>query len=172
MANTWQYGIFGQRERLDLIRKGNKSVYDNEKERNKKLKKYRSELGLSTTDVDDWEATIDNAYSNSKKQEKSTSLPTYSGKYAEVNKAFADAHKAIKEERDESLAAVEEEAKSTLEYLEEWLANNGYSADGKTASREKARLNDEAEKLMEEIKKQYRTDLDKARKSYFSSFLK
>ena len=170
MANLWKYASVPQRERLDMIRSGNADVYNAEKRRNNSLKILRESLGLSTQNVDDWNKTVDNAYSLSqqKAQDKS-GLPKFTGgKYAEINKAFSESIKNVRQQKDESIKDVTEDAESTLRYIGEWLANNGYSEKGYLATATKKEINDALEAALEGIIKDYEDSISSTRSRFRS----
>lgn len=170
MANLWKYASVPQRERLSMIRGGNTDVYNAEKRRNNSLKILRESLGLSTQNVDDWNKTVDNAYSLSqeKTQDKS-GLPKFTGgKYARINKALSESVNNLRQQRDEGIKDVTADAESTLGYIGEWLANNGYSEKGYLATASKKEINDALEAAIESIIKDYEDGIQSTRSKYRS----
>lgn len=155
MANNWKYATLGQRERLSEIRKGNDDMYSTEKARNKLFKEQQVRLGIPTTDIDDWDATIDNAYNKAKEQAKNKALPKLSGKYTQINGEMYEAIENLRKQRDESLETAKNEAESALDYLAEWLANNGYSSKGRLATESREEINSAIEEAIDSIKKEY-----------------
>ncbi|MBQ7399093.1 MAG: hypothetical protein IJW06_01350 [Clostridia bacterium] len=174
MTNNWKYASLGQRERLKMIRGGDEDVYNTEKERNNYLRKLQAELGVPTTDIDDWDATIDNAYSNAtlQKADKSGLPKISSGKYNKVNKAYSDYMKALNAQKKEELEEATAESESAYEYLVEWLANNGFSAEGMTAKQEKKALEESVAKFIEQIKEKYKEYASDAKESLFGPYLR
>lgn len=170
MQNKFKYSTYTQRERLGMIRDGNEDVYNYEKQRNKELQALRRDLGLSTQDVDDWNKTIDNAYSMSqKKTQDKSGLPKFTGgKYAEINKAFSESIKNLRQQKDESIKNVTDDAESTLRYISEWLANNGYSEKGQLVTATKKEINDAFEAALKGILKDYEEGIQSTRSRFRS----
>ncbi len=172
MKNNWKYAILGERERLDLIKGGNNDVYNSEKERNKELKKLRSDLGLSTTDIDNWDSIIDNAkveYGNRIKNQK-PNLPKIvsGGKLAAINTQMRSTLKDLKKQRDESIESAKTDAEQALDYIAEYLASNGYSKDGSLSVKSKNVLEQALESMLEDIQKNYRNQVDTTVSKYRS----
>ena len=169
MSNNWKYSTLGQRERLDLIRSGETEAYNYEKNKNDSLKKIQTALGLSTKDVDDWDKTIDNAYSASKASSNKKVAPKYaSSRLGEVNEALRSSAKALKQQKNESVAQANADAQSALAYLEEWLASNGYSEHGKLATQSKKELSDALKSLLDSINEEYESQLKSTRSKYLN----
>lgn len=169
MANNWKYATLGQRERLSRIREGDFDVYNTEKERNKLLKEQQSKLGINTRVVDDWDATIDNAFNKSQQAAKKKALPSYGGgKYAQINSELNSTIRKLRNERNESIEAAKSDAESALNYLTEWLANNGYSNDGKFAGESKEKLESALESVLKSIRDEYDEQVKNTRKRFLS----
>ena len=58
MTNNWEYASVGQRDRLKMIRNGNKDVFDNEILRAKDVIKSRLDLGLDIDEQKNWIDTL------------------------------------------------------------------------------------------------------------------
>lgn len=157
MSNNWGYSSLGQRDRLDLIRKGNTDVYNYEKNKNAGYRKSLVDAGLSTTDVDNWDATIDNAFGKATSKVDRSGLPKFSsaGKNSELTAALI----SLKRKRDADIEETNKNAESARKYLEEWLVNNGYSDDGKLATESKKELEDSVAKKLKNIKTDYKLQL-------------
>lgn len=163
------YDFLGERERLDLIRKGNDDVYNYEKNKNAK---YKGELiisGLPTTRADEWEATIDNAYKVSQKNARKAVTPRYgSARLGELNRALSASIKDLKKQRDESLDTAYSDSEAALDYIKEWLASNGYSDSGKLATMSKKELGEALENVLENIRNEYDSNLKSIRNKFLS----
>lgn len=172
MTNIRKYGSVPQRERLSMIRSGNTDVYNSEIQGIGELRKQYELLGLSTTDIDDWEKTVNNAYSVSATNAKSEALsgiPKYrGGKYAQINSALNKSLGDLKANRDESIKTARSDAESTLKYVGEWLANNGYSDKGYLSAETRKKVEDALKKVLENIDEQYKRDVNSTRSSYRS----
>lgn len=173
MAYNWKYGTIGQRDRLKMIRNGDAGVYNSEKERNKELRAEWVAQGVSTKDIDDWDATIDDAYADAvAKQNKSVRVNYQSPSLSAVNNAYTKAMKVLKEEKAEALKNADEQAESARENLSEWLINNGFSDEGSTAKKEREELEKSIADLIEQVKTQYKARSEQTRRDYFSPFLR
>lgn len=177
MANNWKYASLGQRDRLKMIRSGDADVYNSEKERNNELRKLQTELGVSTAEVDQWDALIDYTYANANTSSSASDKEvkrskSQSAAISAANQAFSKQMQLIKDEKNQNLEEAKDEAEKSYNYLVEWLANNGYSDEGKTSKEEKAALKESISKLLKQINEQYETQVNKAKDSIFGPFLK
>lgn len=172
MKNNWKYAVLGERERLDLIKGGNNDVYNSEKERNKELKKLRSDLGLPTDDIDNWDSIIDNAkveYKNSIKSPK-PNLPKIAsgGRLAAINTQMRSTLKDLKKQRDESVETAKTDAEQALDFIAEYLASNGYSKDGSLSVKSRNALEEALESMLEDIQNNYRSQISTTVSKYRS----
>lgn len=171
MNNNWKYASLGERERLSMIKNGNSDVYNTEKERNKQLKQLRSDLGLSTDDIDNWDNIIDsaNASANDKYKVKNTGLPKFkSARLSEINARMRDTLKGLKKQRDESIETAKTEAEQTLGYISEWLASNGYSKDGSFSVKSEKAIKDALESMLRDIESNYKNQVKSTVSKYHS----
>ena len=168
MSNNWKYANLGQRERLDLIRNGNTEVYNAEKSRNKNLKSLRQSLGLATDEIDNWDKIIDNANSGTasvKKKKNTLSLLSVfrNNELSKLNSDYRQYLEGIEKELEDSAVTAVKKADESLDYLNEWLINNGYSKDGSTAQKSKKELADELEIFLSDLFYSYETKAKKAK---------
>lgn len=63
MSSKWKYANLDAETRLEMLRSGNKEVFDEEVERTKSVTKARKELGLDTTEQENWMDTVGYNYS-------------------------------------------------------------------------------------------------------------
>ena len=168
MSNNWKYSSLGQRERLSLIRGGDADVYNTEKMRNSSLIKERSALGLSTKEIDEWEATIDNAFSLSQKQDKSGTPKFMSTKNDRVANAYNSYMRELRSEIERQTNEAFESAIKNSQYLAEFLANNGYSSKGTTAIEGTRKIDEQLSEVLSNIKKYYKAQSESARSRMFS----
>ena len=171
MSNTWKYSSVGQSERYRLIGDGNSDVYKTEKALNSSLKKLRESLGLSTDEVDNWDKKIDDAYKKSSRS--SLDLPKFlSSKEEKATSAYNTYVKRLNKETEAEIDKAVREAKQESEYISEWLASNGFSKDGNTATREKKKISDELGAVLEKLMNSYNDKSEKARSEYLKMLLK
>ena len=169
MSNTHAYSTLGQRERLDLIRNGNKDAYDYEKSNNATLRKAQQDAGVSTTAVDEWDATIDNAYSKSVENAKKAVLPKFaSDRLSALNNQLSASIKALKKQKNESIKQTEQEAERARAYLKEWLVNSGYSEDGKLSTESVKQLEDAIKNALDSVNSDYEEQLKSIRRKFLS----
>ena len=169
MGNTWKYSSVGQSERYKLIGDGNADVYHTEKELNNSLRSLRKSLGLSTAEVDKWDADIDKAFKASANTASRANLPKFaSSRIASLNKELGKSIKDLQQQRDESIESVNAQAENSLAVLEEWLAANGYFKDGSLATRSKKEIEDALTSAIADIKKDYETKLGNTRSKFLS----
>ena len=64
MATKWKYASLDANQRLDMLREGNKELFDEEVARTKEITKARRELGLDTTEQENWMDTVGYNYSS------------------------------------------------------------------------------------------------------------
>ena len=65
MASKWKYASIDADRRLELLKKGNKELFDEEVARTREITKARRELGLDTKEQEDWMDTVGYSYSTS-----------------------------------------------------------------------------------------------------------
>ena len=58
MSSKWKYANLDAETRLEMLRSGNKAVFDEEVERTKSVTKARKELGLDTDEQEKWMDTV------------------------------------------------------------------------------------------------------------------
>lgn len=58
MASKWKYADLDAQHRLELLKKGNKELFDEEVERTREVTNARRELGLDTTEQERWMDTV------------------------------------------------------------------------------------------------------------------
>lgn len=63
MSSKWKYANLDAETRLEMLRSGNKEVFDEEVERTKSVTNARRELGLDTTEQENWMDTVGYNYS-------------------------------------------------------------------------------------------------------------
>lgn len=63
MSSKWKYASLDADTRLEMLRSGNKDVFDEEVERTKSVTNARRELGLDTTEQENWMDTVGYNYS-------------------------------------------------------------------------------------------------------------
>ena len=63
MATKWKYANLDAQHRLDLLKEGNKELFDEEVARTKEITRARRELGLDTTEQENWMDTVGYNYS-------------------------------------------------------------------------------------------------------------
>lgn len=91
MASKWKYANLDARHRLDLLRKGNKELFDEEVARTKEITKARRELGLDTSEQENWMDTVGYNYSLSSASENDKiSKNGYAALYLEDKKADSE----------------------------------------------------------------------------------
>ena len=169
MSYNYKYSTLGQRERLKRIRNGDSDVYQAEKELNGKQRRALAEAGVSTADIDEWDATIDNAYKSSGEKAKNAAIPKFgSSRLGAINKALSTSIKDLKKQKNESIESAKTEAEDALEFIEEWLAANGYYKDGNLATKSKKEIEDALEAALESIKRDYDKKLGNTRSKYLS----
>ena len=172
MSYNWGFSTYGQRDKLKKIRNGDENLYKSEIALNGKLKKDYENVGLSTAEIDNWNALVDYTWNSRKTSSGKASLPKLdTGKYSAVNKAFKEANEAITYEMDKALKSATEEEKLSMDVLSEWLANNGFSDKGYTAKTSKEELRKNYKELIDAIKKEYKSFREETRRSYFSPYL-
>lgn len=171
MKNNWRYASLGQRERLSLIKNGNSDVYNTEKARNAELRRLRSDLGLSTEDVDDWDNIIDgaNAAANDRRSVKNSRLPRFmNDKSSKATNEFNKTLKGLKSDYIHDTSEALDKADDELSYLSEWLANNGYSDKGSKSEKDKKEINDELEYILDVLKREFTAKVDNAKEKYLN----
>ena len=153
MANKWKYADLPAAERLDMIKNGNKDVYDNEVARSlDKINQYEK-AGLNTDAQKEWLNTLSYNYNLSSASQmgiapENVKKTGYTGLYfglGDSNKKKKDEPVRVKtsnkanfdyevEKLTEEYKKLIEDINSEVKIAEEWLLNNGIdkeSEDGK-----------------------------------------
>lgn len=167
-TNT-KYSTYTQSQRLDMIKNGNTDVYEAEKDNNAYLKSLRKSLGLSTEDIDAWDKTIDNAAKVTAEDNTKAVLPKFqSSRVGKISGMYNDYMRALTNDNLAKQKQAREQAKKDINYLVEYLVNNGYAADGKTASEGKKRIREQLRSLLEELRYEYKKAHIEARDKYIA----
>ncbi len=168
-----KYHDYTQTQRLDMIRNGNTDVYNAEKDNNAHLKSLRQSLGLSTRDIDEWDKTVDMAAKKSSSAGGASSneavLPKFqSTRVGSISGAYNNTMQALAKENKQKQKEAKEQAEKDVECLIEYLVNNGYSSDGKTAreGEEEIRLN--LKNMLEKLQSDYMEAASAAKEKYIS----
>ena len=159
MSKDWEYASLGSSERLDLIRKGNEDVYASEKNRNSALKELKMSLGMSTNDIDSWDAMVDDARNKyiSGKLITDRDISALSGSSAKsATHLLNNQLDAIDAELSVKKSKAFKSAKDELEGVAEWLASNGYSVKSNTAKKAKKEIEDELATELSLLETEYR----------------
>lgn len=170
MAAKWKYASLPAEERVERIRKGDKSVYDAEMARSSEVIKARSELGLDTTEQKAWIDRISYNYnlSNAEKMGIDASRVNKTG-YADVllggkipsarkstSRGVVERGKSVStEDLAIELAQKEAEAGKSRSVLAEWLLNNGIDESS-----------EEGRRFIEETEREIAEKVANYRKSY------
>lgn len=168
--NIWKYADLTQKERLQMIRNGDNDVYEKEMARSNSLASARQSLGINEMDdINNWKTLISQAkeaYDINVKSASSfkTSPRTFAVRISSSNfntymNELKNKYKIDRTEAVNSAAAAKAE-------LDEWLANNGLSVDGATASKRTARINTELDNKLSELEEDYKASVKKAKASY------
>lgn len=171
MSNNWKYSTLGQRERLAMIKKGDTDVYNTEKANNKRLKEERAALGLSTSDIDNWENIIDSAVraQNNRFKVKPNGLPKFmNGREGKVNSEYRAYNDQLRKNADRKIMEAFEKAENDLNYLDEFLAGNGYSFDGHAYKTGHEKITKELADTVDAIENEYKTKDKDARKRFLA----
>lgn len=171
MSNNWKYSSLGQRERLALIKKGNSDVYNTEKEQNKKLREVRTSLGLSTDDIDNWDNIIDSANRAANNPRKTRNVPyinSMNSREAKVNREYWNYVDDLKAEANLKKDNAYDKAEKDTKYLEEWLANNGYSSDGYASKKGHEDISEQLSEIIDSIDRDFKAKEKSARERFLA----
>ncbi len=169
--NLWKYASLPETERLNMIKSGNKDVYDTEIARLDSLSNARKSAGLTNNaDIDMWKENLvaaqKKAVSNSYKVTRTDSTPVfYSGDAADIMDSFNQYMTNLKKEYQSNRKAALKLASGAKAELEEWLASNGLSNDGKTAVTKNAEIDDQLYTTIEKLTRAYNESAENARSS-------
>ncbi len=194
MASKWKYANLGSESRLEMLRNGNKSVFDEEVARTKDITKARRELGLDTTNQEKWMDEVGYNYSLSFAAPADTvSKSGYSQLYldgdgkkstakaktvaAPANTYITDAKlkiqtagklakKAAVQKYDVLKQAAKEELYSSNPYLEEALINSGASLNGGKAAKAAKAIENRLEEIYADYDGELAKELDSLDKKY------
>jgi len=167
-VNT-KYKDYTQRQRLDMIRNGNADVYNAEKDNNAHLKSLRESLGLSTKDIDDWDRTVDMAAETSAAAAIKAATPKYqSTRAGSISRAYNIERKQLATDYISQKKKAKEQAEKDVAYLVEYLVNNGYASDGKTALEGEKEIRDELKSLLTKLQAEYNRNVNSTRNKYIS----
>lgn len=174
-----KYGTYTQKQRLDMMRNGNTDVYNTEKNNNAYLRQLRRDLGLSTDDIDEWEGEMAMAYigsndaapkSNLIKADSSSqkaNFPTFaSERVSRISNEYNNYMQFLKKQNELKQKKAVEQAENDIDYLLEYLANNGYSSKGKTVREGEKKIRLELMELLEELENSYKNSAAQAREKY------
>lgn len=167
MGNNWKYSSLGQRERLDLIRRGNTDVYNAEKIKNSSLRNLRAGLGLSTAEIDEWDSIVDNAKESASAPKKNNMPKFMSTKNDRVANAYNSYLRELRAEIERQTTEALETALKDSGFLAEFLANNGYSKDGTTRTEAQKKVDEELVSTLSQIRKYYNTQAENAKNRLF-----
>lgn len=194
MASKWKYANLSAESRLQMLRNGNKKVFDEEVARTKDITKARKELGLDTTAQEKWIDEVGYNYSlssaapgdkvsksgysklyldgdgkKSTAKAKSVAAPstTYitDAKY-KIQSANKLAKKAAVQKYDGLKQAAKEELYSLNPYLEEALINSGASLNGGKAAKAYAAIENRLEDIYAEYDDELAKELNSLDKKY------
>ncbi len=167
-VNT-KYKDYTQRQRLDMIRNGNSDVYSAEKDNNAHLKALRESLGLSTKDIDEWDKTVDMAAESPATSAIKAVTPKFqSTRAGSVSSAYNIERKQLAADYNIQKKKAKEQAEKDVEHLIEYLVNNGYASDGKTALEGEKEIRDELKVLLASLKAEYNKAVSSTRNKYVS----
>lgn len=145
VANKWKYSSLPASERIEMVKNGDKDVYDSEIARSVDVINSRNELGLDITEQKNWIDTLSYNYNlgNAAKMGIEQSKVNKTGyadyilgtekpestkrKYVGTSK-YADFVSAVEELRL-AYEAQNDETEKKIANMEEWLLNNGISKD-------------------------------------------
>jgi len=163
MSNNWKNSTISQADKLELVKKGDKDIYNSEKELNGNLRKARAEAGLDTTQVDAWDSALDGAmYSYNK-----SNTPKYYS--ASKGEAMLELYNSLLEtdrQYKESIKNLKEESGVVTDYVTELLVNNGYSTDGSMGKEKLGELGEYYRKSIDALEKGYDSFKKSARKAF------
>lgn len=176
MANKWKYADLPASERLDMIKNGNKDVYDNEVERTLEKIKINEENGISTDDQIGWLDTLSYNYNLGAASQIAPGSKVNKTGYANVYFGIGDSgNRKTKQSKKTIVSYVNDtsdfdrEAKEILsQYTEilkrlesematgkEWLINNGIDKDSETGKKYLALFEEQLESKKEKYYKEY-----------------
>ena len=170
MSTKWTYSTLPASERLDMVRNGNKDVYDSEISRSLDVIETRKSLGLDISDQKDWIDSLGYNYNlynasrmgiPSKKVNKSGYADrllgketTSASKTKSVSSGSKEADYYAKKYLDEFYNKVSE-AQAKRANVKEWLVNNGIDENSDIGKMYLAEFDDELEKLTEKYRNEY-----------------
>lgn len=171
MANKWKYSTTPASERLDMVRSGNKDVYNSEIERSLDVINSRKSLGLDISDQKDWIDSVSynyNLYNASKMgiDAKDVNKTGYADRILNDGSSSKKKVRAISVSKkadadyyadkylDEFYTKVSEAAKKRGSVLE-WLLNNGIDKDSEIGRKYLDDFDKELDEVTEKYRKEY-----------------
>ena len=151
MKNKWTYSTLSEAEKLKMISEGNKDLYKTEMENAKAYLNLLASENLETKGAKNYIRSLKDAVSASKKS-TSSSKNWYTQDFIDE---FNNNFKNLEKQYTDTISELEKEQKKTVDYLSEWLVNNGYSLDGNYGA---GRLG--------EVKSAYSKEIDRLKKEY------
>lgn len=171
-----KYATYTQSQRLDMIKGGNTDVYNNEKASNERLRSLRKSLGLSTEDIDEWDKTVDMAANTGNANGAAKSVPSetkntvpvrFSGsRVSNLSNRYNDAMQSLVRDSEQRKREARLQAEKDIDYLVEYLVNNGYSSDGKAAREGEKEIRNELKSLLRQIQNEYLKEKQETREMY------
>ncbi len=167
--SNWKYATLSEKERLDMVKSGDNDVYETEMARNNYYINMRKDLGVDTSDLENWALLLNQAKAsreNSYKVSKIEGTPTYYG--ARTNKIM-NSFNSYMEQLNQTLNQQKTEAigsaATAIKTLKEFLANNGYSQDGTTAKKKSDAITELLENKLFSIDADYQSKAENAVKN-------
>ncbi len=160
--------MYNEKEKLNLIKNGNKNVYDSVKSGNAAYRKALQEVGADTSKVDAWDKIVDGAYAYaSDPYRKSRGGPRYLNVYVSaVIGEYRNKMKELKKALDDGVYQAQTIAKTKNDSLDEWLSSNGYSVDGSFAKKQKSAIQTELSGKIETLISDFDKKSSEAKKKY------
>ncbi len=164
--SIWKYASVPQRERVKMIRNGNSDVFNEEIKLSQNLYDVRKDFGLDTTEIEEYKNYITSAYNKGKKENdpQTKNTPVFYdavtdnaiNNFYEKAIAYSNSYVAQKEKARDM-------AKTSQDVLEEWIAANGHSKDGKLYREKSLEIQNELDEQLKKIKAEYDKNIESTR---------
>ena len=171
MSTKWKYATLPASERLDLVRNGNKDVYDSEISRSLDVINSRKALGLDISDQKKWIDSLGHNYNlynagNMSIPANRVNATGYAdrllGEGTSTSKVKSNTQRTkssnttriMSDYLDEFYAKLAE-ASGKRKNVKEWLLNNGIDENSDTGKMYLEEFDDELAKLAEKYKAEY-----------------
>lgn len=169
MSTKWKYASLPASERLDMVRSGNKDVYESEIARSLDVINSRKALGLDISEQKNWIDSVGYNYNLYNAQqmgipEKRVNNKGYAdrilGEFTPAvtvktsSRKKSDADYYAKKYLDEFYTKVSD-AKQKRASIEEWLINNGIDKNSEAGKMYLDEFENELEELTEKYRKEY-----------------